>query len=407
MRRGFTLIELLITMAIIGIMAGMVLFAASSAMETAKVSKTKALVAKLDSIIKSRWDAYKTRRVPVQIAAGTTPGNAAIIRLTALRDLMRMEMPDRWSDVQDDPVALPFSYPAMNRPAINQGYFRKFSAKTPTGTFAGAECLYMIVMNAVADEGDAREVFKPDDVADTDGDGYPEFVDAWKQPIKFLRWAPGFQFSELQVIAQFTNATAAGMGALTLPATASTDASAYVGGAVIGIDANTTAFDTNLMARVTKYLPPGAITFAAPTGSPPTIPGPSNVVLLTAPDGLDPLGVAVASVSGGPPNSIGSPTFQLYPLIYSSGPDKCYGILADFSGAAGAALQYSGTTTPLSGFYTPAGTTANINPFCIRPDAANSNLPSLIGSARNDPAEPNYVPSAWLDNIHNHLLNQR
>ncbi|MEM1305264.1 MAG: hypothetical protein AAGG46_10225, partial [Planctomycetota bacterium] len=28
---------------------------------------------------------------------------------------------------------------------------------------------------------------------DTDGDGAPEFLDGWGNPIQFLRWAPGFQ----------------------------------------------------------------------------------------------------------------------------------------------------------------------------------------------------------------------
>ena len=49
--RSFTLLELLITVAIIAILAGMVLFAMYRAQETAKAQKTKALIAKLDAII--------------------------------------------------------------------------------------------------------------------------------------------------------------------------------------------------------------------------------------------------------------------------------------------------------------------------------------------------------------------
>ena len=55
----------------------------------------------------------------------------------------------------------------------------------------------MIVMESLAQEGDSRDFFKADDVADLDGDGFPEFVDAWNQPIQFIRWAPGYQ-SDLQ-----------------------------------------------------------------------------------------------------------------------------------------------------------------------------------------------------------------
>ena len=68
-RAAFTLIELLISISIIAIMASMMLFALYSAQESAKADKTKALIAKLDSIIKSRWDSYRTRRVPVDTSA--------------------------------------------------------------------------------------------------------------------------------------------------------------------------------------------------------------------------------------------------------------------------------------------------------------------------------------------------
>jgi hypothetical protein len=41
------------------------------------------------------------------------------------------------------------------------------------------------------------ERFNARDVGDKDGDGLPEFHDAWGEPISFLRWAPGF-VSDLQ-----------------------------------------------------------------------------------------------------------------------------------------------------------------------------------------------------------------
>jgi prepilin-type N-terminal cleavage/methylation domain-containing protein len=62
-RRAFTLVELLITVSIIAIMASMVLFAVYSAQEMAKTQKTKALIAKLDAIIKAKYETYKTARV--------------------------------------------------------------------------------------------------------------------------------------------------------------------------------------------------------------------------------------------------------------------------------------------------------------------------------------------------------
>ena len=55
---------------------------------------------------------------------------------------------------------------------------------------ARSEMLYAILVGGV---GPLGSVFSPDDfsdreVKDTDGDGLPEFVDAWGQPLQFFRW---------------------------------------------------------------------------------------------------------------------------------------------------------------------------------------------------------------------------
>ncbi len=279
-RGGFTLIELLITISIIALMASMLGIAVYSAQETAKEAKTRQLIAKLDAIIKNRWEQYRTRRVPVSIPAPDTTNatnykawklNVALLKMYALRDLMRMELPDRWKDVTNVPVA-PITFNAasnnpqsflaapqlpgrpflkricdMSRPRENQIDLR------PQTIMQGAECLYLIVMAALAEEGDAREVFRPSDIQDTDGDSIPEFVDAWGKPIKFLRWAPGFQSSELQVLFQ-ANASGSGTINITGPGLSS-DPGVYIGGAVIEIDTTTTGnpFDLSKTARITNY----------------------------------------------------------------------------------------------------------------------------------------------------------
>jgi hypothetical protein len=214
-----------------------------------------------------------------------------------------MEMPERWTDITSAPVA-PFANASnptptiISRPSVNQGYLRKYNslATPPTATNQYAECLYLIVMQAVAEEGDAREVFKPDDVKDTDGDGMPEFVDAWGHPIRFLRWCPGF-------ISELNNST--------------------------------------------------------------------------LPDPFDPLGVYA---NPSPPYL---KSFAIYPLVFSAGPDSFYGIVCDGSPSA---VDY---------------TTMKLNPFSTKVG------PSLMGLQTDIPSEPNFVKNGWLDNIHNHLLNQR
>ncbi len=198
-RPGFTLIEMLITITIIGILAGGVLAALQSARETAKAAKTKATITKLHYIIMARYDEYRTRRVPINVSHPDLRV-IALARLNAIRDLMRMEMPDRWSDVDRNfgtvnppQVELPLSG-LTAVPSITNRFFRLYNeAVTRAGadkvaTHAPAECLYMIVMSIP----EAAEQFQATEIGDVDGDGLKEFIDGWGHPIIFIRWPAGF-----------------------------------------------------------------------------------------------------------------------------------------------------------------------------------------------------------------------
>ena len=136
---------------------------------------------------------------------------------------MRMELPDRWSDITQpgtsypwqpktnpngllSPSSPPSGLTITNIPisSVWQGYWRKINSapQLPSIANQGSECLYLIVMQAPQEDGDSREVIKPDSFLDTDGDGFPEIVDGWNRPIKFLRWPAGMQTSELQIVAK-------------------------------------------------------------------------------------------------------------------------------------------------------------------------------------------------------------
>lgn len=185
-RGGFTLIELLVTIAIIAILASMALGALSASAEQAKRAKTEAIVHKLHNVIIDRWESYRTRRLPL------TGANTPRRRLSALRELMRMEMPDRYRDLQ-------FTPNFIATPALQKAYMKRINAAGAIATLStnnqSAECLYLIV--SVGMNADDRAVFKDREVADTDNDGMPEFIDGWGEPIEFIRWAPGFS-SEYQ-----------------------------------------------------------------------------------------------------------------------------------------------------------------------------------------------------------------
>jgi prepilin-type N-terminal cleavage/methylation domain-containing protein len=64
---------------------------------------------------------------------------------------------------------------------------------------ARAEMLYAILVEGSGPWGSvfSRDDFTDREVRDTDGDGLPEFVDAWGQPLQFFRW-PVLYHSDLQ-----------------------------------------------------------------------------------------------------------------------------------------------------------------------------------------------------------------
>jgi prepilin-type N-terminal cleavage/methylation domain-containing protein len=212
---GFTLIELLVTLAIIGILAAMALGVAGVARQAAAEAATKATITKLNTIIMRRYESYLTRRVPLgALTYASDDGSKkkgqrlwaqdmAKDRLYALRDIMRMEMPDRQNDACADggtnvtaPITLPkseYKPDPKTLPAITRLYASRFAnAKTSNGSSladVSAELLYMIVSLG---SPEAMQQFSPSEIGDVDANGLPEFVDGWGRPIAFLRWAPGF-----------------------------------------------------------------------------------------------------------------------------------------------------------------------------------------------------------------------
>ncbi len=196
-RCGFTLIELLVAIAIIGILAAVTMGVLQAARQTARVAKTKATIAKLNSIVMYCYESYHTRRVPLsraqidQIIAenGWSPPLQAVarVRLNALYDLMRMEMPDRWSDVNGPPLVSGLPRPALSR-RLQGTYDRSTASADARESWAAAECLYLIVMSTP----DAADKFNENEIGDVDEDGLREFLDGWGRPIRFIRWPAGF-----------------------------------------------------------------------------------------------------------------------------------------------------------------------------------------------------------------------
>jgi type II secretory pathway pseudopilin PulG len=219
----------LITITIISILAGLILGVAAVAGEKARENNSRHVVARLHTLLSEFYSTYKTRRVRLSPAMEAGINNQfannparrgqalAEARLYALREMMLLELPDRWSDVSLEDIGT-FDPSDPKKPVYLAGrtdwsnvYVRRLaSVLNRNNTLTGqqntedeilanqsAECLYLIITLATGD-GEARSQFAESSIQDTDGDGAPEFVDGWGHPIRFLRWPAGFD-SQIQI----------------------------------------------------------------------------------------------------------------------------------------------------------------------------------------------------------------
>jgi len=265
LRPSFTLVELLIVLSIIGIMTGMILFALLGAQTDARVARTRGTIQKLNDIVLQHWEEFRYKPVDIgqlvppplrAVPSGATiPPNYRVsaidnvrLRMIVLRDNMRMEMPDRITDliyapsqytviyrepppgsgarVTKIPRAIPprfamiyeslrsnieslkgqaeyaASWSSFNLPELPPGPLAAlavprfaFDANSDAdwnAAVSSSELLYLMVSTMQYSGSTALEHFRSSEVGDPDGDGLLEFVDAWGNPISWIRWPAGY-----------------------------------------------------------------------------------------------------------------------------------------------------------------------------------------------------------------------
>jgi prepilin-type N-terminal cleavage/methylation domain-containing protein len=245
-RHAFTLVEVLISLVLVSILVGMVAYMMGAVQQDARVQKTRALITRINEALRSQYDTYPERPIrltplidPLTVLYGGSPPpnvseadfaveEAARLRLLMRRDLMRMELPDRLTDlfsvdlsgviqpaitngamsvqgvatVYDSTGAPAGAIPGIPMvwapPARWAAYVARGQTTQWNTTYQSSECLRLILEMLPAGSGVALDNIRPTESADTDGDGMPEIVDAWGRPIHWLRWPVGYDAEVLR-----------------------------------------------------------------------------------------------------------------------------------------------------------------------------------------------------------------
>jgi prepilin-type N-terminal cleavage/methylation domain-containing protein len=183
-RPGFTLIEMLVVVGIICFLTAALVIVIPRVVNASKVASTRATIQTVDTQLNDRINGFRRWINKQNLIAGSGPPsylvnspyasmwsqNGAAAKILAVKYWFARSFPQQFSEV----ITMPPNYnPASNKP-----------------TTQSAACLYMILtQTAIFDtEPPAGVDLKGYQVADTDGDGLLEIVDAWGQPVRFYRW---------------------------------------------------------------------------------------------------------------------------------------------------------------------------------------------------------------------------
>lgn len=213
-RAAFTLIELLIVIAVLALLISLVISVARGVIGSAKAAATKATMQKVNDLLMKRVAAFE-RYCDAQdkLASSVSPSYVSRKLNYNVYQTVRQGY-----QALGGTGEIPDSYWASNsiyRPALlllaRKAYFKQMFPQSlaelrmdtswpsddeelgkinTSGSTEHAEVLYLSLtkLDSFGVEATAIDQFKSDELKDTDGNGIPEFIDGWGNPIRFYRW---------------------------------------------------------------------------------------------------------------------------------------------------------------------------------------------------------------------------
>jgi prepilin-type N-terminal cleavage/methylation domain-containing protein len=219
---GFTLLELLIAISVIAILMGLSFSLLNGLLNQSREEATTATIRKVSALFENRYQAFN------RAFTGNRKDNAVastrallannqifgvrpeVVDILAKKALFRNEFPQRMNDLivgTGDANNNTFLDGDDNGDGLADAVAAAFTGITWSNhdpRTESSELLYYFLFHSrsfgAADTNADR--FTTQEIADTDGDGLPELIDSWGEPLRFYRWPTRLMDPDAPVVFQ-------------------------------------------------------------------------------------------------------------------------------------------------------------------------------------------------------------